>query len=122
MYKTYRHGGYLAYRVDLPPAGYEVTLKFADFLGSGSGENVFNVLAQGATVVENLDVFAQAGGGAAAYDRTFQVTVDPGAPLTIGLGAISGEACLSAMEIRWNSPCQPLEVYLSKPGGGAFQP
>ncbi|HXC64469.1 MAG TPA: malectin domain-containing carbohydrate-binding protein, partial [bacterium] len=72
LYQKWREAPVLEYKVDLPNGNYSVTLKWAELEYQGPGQRVFDVLAQGVTVVAGLDVAAVAG-LAAALDQSFNV-------------------------------------------------
>jgi len=99
LYQTYRKGSALNYRFDLETGRYQVTLKFADFISTASGQNILNLVSQGVTVIPSLDIYNQTG-GAAALDRSFRVNVSSGSPLLVQLNALNGQAQLSAIEIE----------------------
>jgi hypothetical protein len=70
----------LEYRFDgIPPGLYQVTLKFIEPTPAWMATRIFSVLANGTTVIENLDIFAETGGSDLALDKTFSVTVTAGA-------------------------------------------
>jgi chitodextrinase len=69
----------LAYAFTVPNGTYTVKLHFAETwsAGQGVGKRVFNVALEGAQVLTNFDIFAQAGGYTALI-KTFQTTVSDG--------------------------------------------
>ena len=77
LYQTCRWGAF-TYTVKVPNGGYGVTLKFAEVSRFGVGLRQFNVTINGAAVLSNFDIFAQAGGAFIALDKTFQTTVNSG--------------------------------------------
>jgi sugar lactone lactonase YvrE len=112
LYDTYRQGNPLIYQFDVQPGNYQVTLKMADFTATGPSQNVFNVLAQGQTVLPSVDVYGAVGRGA-AYDRNFPVTVATGAAVTLQWNALSGHGLVSAIEVTALQPNpNPLNLYL----------
>jgi hypothetical protein len=122
LYQTYRMGSNLAYKATLPPGNYYVTLKFSDFISTAAGQNVFNVLAQGQTQLNGVDVFAAAG-HSTALDLHFQVTVSAGQCLTLQLSAVTGRAMVSAIEVTaLQNDVNPLLFYFENPGGEALIP
>ncbi len=94
LYQTYR-SGYFAYRIPLANGTYEVTLKFAEPEHSRSGRRVFNVNAQAARALANLDIYAEAGKNA-ALDKTVTATVADGV-LGLEFVPLLGEAIVSAI-------------------------
>jgi hypothetical protein len=77
LYRTCRYGAF-GYAFSLPNGNYSVTLKFAEIALWGPGQRAFNVSINGAQVLSNFDIFAQAGGANTAIDKTFPVTVSGG--------------------------------------------
>ena len=73
LYQTCRWGVF-GYNFAVPNANYTVTLKFAEISLSGAGQRQFNVAINGAPVLANFDVFAQAG-FLNAIDASFPITV-----------------------------------------------
>ena len=58
---------------------YYIVFKFAETYFNNAGARVFNVEAEGTTVISNLDIFAAAGGKNKAYDVGVKTTVADGA-------------------------------------------
>lgn len=77
LYLTQRYGAF-SYSIPEAAGSYQVTLKFAEVAKTGVGTRVFSVQAEGATVLSNLDVFAEVGENV-ADDKTFTVPVTDGA-------------------------------------------
>ena len=67
LYDSQRYGGSFSYVFHVPAGNYQATLLFAETYSGdfAAGKRVFNVLANGATVISNLDIFAQAGANTA---------------------------------------------------------
>jgi hypothetical protein len=119
LYQTYRHGSVLSYKFKAPAGHYQLTLKFVDFISPSSGQNLFNVLAQGQTLLSNLDLYVQARGKNSALDKSIQVTVGDDHFITLELSAVRGQAMLSALEIRGLQPLdRPNAVHVRTLGGG----
>jgi hypothetical protein len=78
LYQTCRYGDTFSYQFPVPNGTYTVNLKFAEVSMTASGQRLFNVAINGAPVLTNFDVFAQAGGAFIALDRAFPVTVAGG--------------------------------------------
>ncbi len=97
LYDSYREGAF-SYHVPLPDGRYSVTLHFAEPVASKAGERVFDVRANGITVVRNFDVFVAAGGRHKGYTRSFHTKVTGGF-LNLEFHAAKGQALLSACEI-----------------------
>ncbi|MBN1275591.1 cellulase family glycosylhydrolase [Candidatus Woesearchaeota archaeon] len=77
LYSTERWGEF-SYSFPVTNNDYEVTLKFMEGYLSGPGERIFDVKAEGNTVIDDLDIYEQAGRDA-AHDKAFTITVNDGA-------------------------------------------
>lgn len=89
LYQRLR-SGMTAYRFDLPDGHYRVDLSFAEIQSRRAGARIFSVMLEGATVLANLDVYAEAGGRNVALDRSFIVEVTDGT-LDVGFVAQRGD-------------------------------
>ncbi|MBN1275589.1 right-handed parallel beta-helix repeat-containing protein [Candidatus Woesearchaeota archaeon] len=74
LYSTERYGDF-TYSLPVAPGTYEVTLKFMEGYLSTTGGRVFDVRAEGTTIINDLDIYEQAGRDA-AHDRTFTIQVN----------------------------------------------
>jgi hypothetical protein len=88
LYQTCRYGDF-SYNYAVPNGTYAVTLRFAEPTFSSAGARIFNVVINGAPVLQNFDIFAAAGGEFVALDKTFTVNVTTG---QIAIQFISGPA------------------------------
>lgn len=94
----FRSGGSFNYNLNVANGTYTVTLEFADALSTAAGQNVFNVLAEGATVLSSLDVFQAAGASRKAISRTFTVSVADGR-MNLAFRRVVGQAMVSAISL-----------------------
>src|SRR5690606_18999024 len=78
VYQTERYGSNFTYAVPVANGSYSVKLQFSENWFNGAGQRVFDVLAEGGLAIDNLDIFAQAGGKFIAKDFTIPVTVTDG--------------------------------------------
>jgi hypothetical protein len=101
LYQSERFGSF-SYELPLPNGVYELTLRFAEVYFTDPGRRVFDVDVEGATLLDDLDVFDLAGHDT-AYDRSFLVSVDDNA-LSIELNASVNNAKLSAINVTPISP------------------
>jgi beta-galactosidase len=93
---SYRQGRF-TYAIPLTPGRYSVRLTFVE-PKLAAGERRFDVLANGARVLPDLDVAAQAGGPLKALAKTFEASVaDQG--LALAFNPTQGEAIVSTIEI-----------------------
>jgi hypothetical protein len=100
LYRTNRNAASLEYRFDLPNGSYDVLLRFAEIQrrAFAVGARVFDVTIEGATVLNDLDVFAAVGANT-ALDRTFAVIVTDGT-LNVALASMVGNAMVSAIAVE----------------------
>jgi Malectin domain/Right handed beta helix region len=77
VYQNYRFGKF-SYRIPLANGTYRVFLKFVEPFHTAANARIFTVRAEGANVLTNYDVFAQAGGQFRAIQVPVNVTVNDG--------------------------------------------
>lgn len=77
LYQTERWGDF-SYDLALANGDYEVTLQFAEIYHNGAGRRLFDVEAEGKLVLDNVDIWTEAGGKNVAWDVTVSVTVTDG--------------------------------------------
>jgi len=97
IYQTVRWG-LSAYRLSLPNGSYRVILKFSELAYDKPGNRVFDVLLNGKTVIEELDIFAKVGKNH-AYDAAFPVEVTDGV-LKVGFNARLEYPCIAAIVVE----------------------
>ena len=97
LYDTFRTGDF-SYRIPLPNGRYRVALHFVEPTAAAAGERVFDVMANAATPIANLDVFAAAGGALKALEKTFVASVEHG-ELQLSFKAHRGEALVSSIAV-----------------------
>ncbi len=106
LYQSYRYGTDFGYDVALANGSYTVQFQFTEPWVTGAGQRVFDVLLEGTTVVDNLDLFTVAGKNN-AYAVTKAVTVTDGLLNvrldSIGVGEVDN-AILSGLVIQPGSP------------------
>ncbi len=100
VYRSFREGEFELSR-ELADGIYDITFFFAEPRDTPIGDRVFNVLAQGETVISGLDVRRDRDGNpASALTRTVPgVVVDDGT-LTVSMQSVQGEPVLNAMLVR----------------------
>jgi hypothetical protein len=96
LYQTHRFGNF-QYQFPVPSGTYTVNLKFAEDYWTSTGQRVFNVAINGATVLSNFDIVAAAGGPLIAVDRSFTVTA--ASSITIQFTTLVDNAAINAIEI-----------------------
>ena len=93
---SYRQG-HFTYAIPVAPGRYSVRLTFVE-PKLAAGERRFDIVANGARVLPDLDVAAQAGGPLKALSKTFEASAaDQG--LTLAFTPVLGEAIVSTIEI-----------------------
>ncbi len=99
IYQTERYGNF-KYSAAVDNGTYGVTLKFAEIYLDGAGQRVFDVKAENKIVLDNYDVFDEAGGKNIAHDETFQVNVTDG-KLDLDFISLVENAKVSGIEIDY---------------------
>lgn len=97
LYDSYREGA-VSYRVPVPDGRYRITAHFLEPQATANGERVFDVRANGVTVLKDFDVFAAGGGQLKAVDRTFEARASNGL-IVLDFTPRSGKAIVSALSI-----------------------
>ncbi|WP_277350910.1 S8 family serine peptidase [Streptomyces chilikensis] len=96
-FATAREGA-LEYRFDDVVDGvYEIEVDFAEIGDKAPGKRVFDVMAEGRTVVDNLDIALETG-RRTALTKTFRVTVDDGR-LNLRFVAVDGKSLVNALKV-----------------------
>ena len=97
LYQSERYGSNFSYNIPVENGSYNVNLHFAEIFFSASGERVFDITAEGALAIDNLDIYGQVGANTALI-RTIPVSVSDGV-LNLGFLAEVNNAKVSAIEI-----------------------
>ncbi|MDQ2054594.1 malectin domain-containing carbohydrate-binding protein [Halobellus sp. H-GB7] len=102
LYYTERYGDF-SYDVPLEDGEYEVTLHFVEIYqgvanDGGEGDRLFNVSIEGQQVLDEYDIYAEAGGAHAAVTETFTTEVTDG-ELNVDFSTVEDNAKVSAIEI-----------------------
>lgn len=97
LYQTERYGDF-TYSTSLPPGRYQVTLKLSENYWDSPGQRVFDVTAEGATVLDDVDIRAEAGAKHVPYDTSFTVTVTDGT-LNLGFQSVVDNAKVGALSV-----------------------
>jgi hypothetical protein len=99
----YSASGPLTYQFAVPNGNYTVNLKFAEISYTSSGQRVFDIAINGATVQSHLDIFTAAGGAFKAVDFGYPVNVSTGM-ITITFTPVVGLPNVNAIEIAPPTP------------------
>ncbi|MQY12368.1 hypothetical protein SRB5_25010 [Streptomyces sp. RB5] len=98
LFQTSRTGA-LEYRFDGVADGvYQVELGFAELSGTKPGARVFDVMAEDAEQIPNVDVALEAGGSYRALTRSFTVEVTDG-QLNLRLPAVTGKSLVNLVRV-----------------------
>ncbi|MBA3822715.1 MAG: glycoside hydrolase family 2 protein [Ktedonobacterales bacterium] len=96
-YQTYRSGSSFTYTIPAVNGSYIMYLKFMEPTKTGTGQRVFSVAANGATVISNLDIYAQVGKNT-ALQQQFPITVTNGI-VTLSFTASTDSALVNAISL-----------------------
>ena len=80
-------------------ASYNVTLYFAEEYWAAAGKRVFNVAANGATVLTNFDIYATAGAAYKAVQRSFTVTASGTGQIVISTTNVADNAQINGIVV-----------------------
>ncbi len=78
LYQDERYGQNFGYNIPVNNGTYIIDLNFAELYWNAAGKRIFNVTLEGQTVLQNFDIWSQAGGQYKALTKSFQVTVTDG--------------------------------------------
>lgn len=98
LYQTVRYGYAFGYQFEVPSGNYDVDLHFAEIFHDKAGRRVFDVILEGQTVLEDLDIFAATGGQLRSLVRSFVVTVNDG-QLDLVLDSVVDLAMINAIRV-----------------------
>jgi len=109
--------GYFSYAIPVAPGKYRLTLRFAETywgvvsrvsslpdqngsLEGGVGSRIFNVYANGETLLRNFDIAKEAGGTVSAVEKTFHnLEPDAQGKLVLTFVPVKDYACVTALEV-----------------------
>ncbi len=97
LYQGERYGDF-TYATALPAGRYAVTLKLSENHWTAAGQRVFDVTAEGQTVLNDLDIYAAAGGRLKPLDKTFTVNVTDGT-LDLAFQSVVDQAKIDAIAV-----------------------
>jgi glucose/arabinose dehydrogenase/type 1 glutamine amidotransferase len=99
LYRTELFGGDIGFDIAVEDGTYDVILHFAEIFWEESGQRIFDVSVQGETLVEDFDIYEEAGHDVAVTKVASGVEVD-GGPLTIASSTAVNNTKFSGIEIR----------------------
>jgi hypothetical protein len=97
LYVTRRWGKSVSYHLPVENGDYTLRLRFVEPAWNSAGKRVFDVSAEGKLVLDNFDIYKEAGFRTAAT-RPFDVTITDGA-LDLKFAASVDNAIVSAIEL-----------------------
>jgi N-acetylglucosamine-6-sulfatase len=120
LYQTWRYGYKppstpLAFTYSAPNGAYTVTLKFDETVITTAGQRVFNVTANGQTVLSNFDIYAAAGLNT-ALDSQFPLAVTTG-QIVLSFIPVVGNPKVCAIQIVATPPPAPVLTSISPNSG-----
>jgi hypothetical protein len=119
LYQTCRYGVSFSYTIAVPNGSYSVTLKFAEPSFTAAGRRSFNVSVNGTAVLQEFDIFQQAGGALRAIDRTFPVTVNNGQIVVLFTSGRANAPMVNAIEVVQGAATSGMAIRVNA-GGSAF--
>jgi len=115
LYRS-EHYAMSGFHQPVPAGTYDVTLRMAEIYWDAPGKRIFDVAAEGATVLTDVDIFAAVGKNA-AFDKTFRLAVDDGA-LDLAFDSKVNYAKVSAIAITRSESGPAPGPSPTKPGSG----
>ncbi len=91
--------GLESYQIDIPDGKYRFTLGFIEPENINKGDRVFEVSANGKSIIKNLDLTAEAG-EAKALQKTFLIVIKNNEGLKFSFKAINGKTLLSNLSVE----------------------
>jgi beta-galactosidase len=99
VWDMWREGTDFTYEIPVANGTYKVTLGFLEPTVTAAGARVFNVNAEGATAIANMDIFQSTGAIRTATARSFTATVADG-KLTLNFAGVQGRAIVSNIAVE----------------------
>ncbi len=107
VYQTVRFGAFSYTIPGLNPGqNYTVRLHFAEIFFTSTGQRVFDVALNGATVLSSFDIFAAAGSANQAIVEQFTATADGSGNISLNFTAITNNPQINAVEVLGGSSTQ----------------
>ena len=119
LYQCERFGNPFTYAFNVPPGSYQVTLKFAELYQTTATARVFDVLINGAIVMNDYDIFADTGAEFRAVSKAFNNISPVSGLINIQFGpATADNAQVCAIQIipqpptptATRTPCTPTTI------------
>ncbi|MFM8392759.1 MAG: malectin domain-containing carbohydrate-binding protein [Acidobacteriota bacterium] len=123
LYQTSREGDF-QYDLPLNPGTYELRLHFAEMIfggrnvgAGGEGSRIFNVEANGRSLLSRFDIISDAAGANLADERVFRdITPNPQGRLQLRFTHMIRDPLLNALEIKPSPPgrIRPIRIVASE--------
>jgi RHS repeat-associated protein len=84
LFLNFLEGPLVEYEADLPPGNYQITMKWAEVQYDQAGQRVIDVIAQGQTVLQGLDLNVVSSLGTAYETTIYDIPVTAGAGTNVG--------------------------------------
>jgi endoglucanase Acf2 len=108
VYQSYRYGNFTYTIPNLTPgASYPIRLDFAETYWTANGKRVFNVTANGQTVLSNYDIFAAAGAEYKAVATQITATADSGGKIALQFISVTDNAQVNGIEVAGANSTNP---------------
>lgn len=109
LYQCERYGNPFTYVFNVPAGNYQVTLKFAELFWEAAGARIFDVSINGALVLDNFDIFADAGASHTAVSKVFNNIPPSGGQIIVHFelgptGVDNAQACAIQINPQPSSP------------------
>jgi len=101
VFLTERYGNFTYTISGLDPTlSYEIGLHFAEIFHNASGRRIFDVTVNGETILDNYDIFSEAGGSLVGITETYVTTPDESGNMVIGFVTVVNNAKVSGISVR----------------------
>lgn len=98
LFQSERFGKEINYNIPIANGEYTVNLQFAEIYWNKAGKRIFDVEIENNLVIEDLDIYAEAGGKGQILEKSFQVDITDG-QLDLDFSTSVNNAKVSAIEI-----------------------
>ncbi|MGB5944048.1 MAG: malectin domain-containing carbohydrate-binding protein [Leeuwenhoekiella sp.] len=114
-----------SYSIPVPNGTYDVVLHFAETFFGSAGNRVFDIFAENASVIDNLDIYGEVGKNTALSYTTSVLIVD--GFLNLDFTPSANRSTLAGIEILFQAdcsddPCTEVTWYEDTDGDGAGDP
>ena len=118
VYQTYRYGNFTYTFTNVPAGLYNVRLHFCETYWTVANSRLFNTFINGAQVLTNFDIFANAGGKNFATISQFATTANSTNDIVIQFVSTKDNAAVNGIELLPVSPPSTPTGVSAMPGNG----